>query len=151
MVKSIARSKKRGTVKKEARARPARLKTARLEAVQPKSPLDSKSADSTSLDSASQPVALQRISKGTRAQFHDHEATDQLFAIVTALAAEMSVAFDRIDTLERMLVAAGAIAPDSVESYLPDTAAAEARSTKREQLIQRVFAVFETYGASKSR
>jgi len=92
-------------------------------------------------------VTLQRVSKGRRPRFHDSEAVDQLFAIVTALTAELSVAFDRIDTVERLLVGAGALTADCVESYQPSDAAVEARSARREALIQRVFAVFEAYGA----
>jgi len=93
-------------------------------------------------------VRLGRVSKGKRPQFHDSEAVDQLFAMVTALTAELSVAFDRIDTIERVLVASGAIANDRIETFQVTDAAAEIRSAKREAMIQRVFAVFEVYGAS---
>jgi len=92
-------------------------------------------------------VALGRISKGKRPQFHDSEAVDQLFAVVTALTAELSVAFDRIDTIERVLVASGAITNDRIETFQVSDAAADIRNAKREALIQRVFSVFEAYGA----
>jgi len=96
-------------------------------------------------------VALPRVSKGKRPQFYDSVAVDQLFAIVTALAGELSVVFDRLDTVERLLEASGVLAADAVEAYQPSDAAAEARGVKREALIQRVFAVFEAYGASRHR
>jgi hypothetical protein len=96
--------------------------------------------------SAAEPQAergtLPRVSKGRRSQFHDHVAIDQLFAVVTALTAEISVAFDRIDTLEKLLAQAGVIAADAVESFAPDETVNEARLGKREELLQRVFAVF---------
>ena len=48
-------------------------------------------------------VRLPRDPKGRRAQFYDDPAVDQLWAILLSLTAEVSVAFDRIDTLERLL------------------------------------------------
>ena len=110
----------------------ARARTARATSARARTPVE--------------PVRLPRVSKGKRPQFHDSVAVDQLFAIVTALAAELSVAFDRLDTVERLLVANGVIAEDAVEAYQPRGAAAEARGARREALIQRVFAVFEAYG-----
>jgi hypothetical protein len=96
--------------------------------------------------SAARPQAqggtLPRASKGRRSQFYDHVAIDQLFAVVTALTAEISVAFDRIDTLEKVLAQAGVIAADAVESFVADETVNEARRGKREELLQRVFAVF---------
>jgi hypothetical protein len=92
-----------------------------------------------------QRVTLPSLSKGTRPEFYEDPAIDQLFAIVTALTGELSVAFDRIDALERVLVAARALAPHAVESFVADGEAAELRARAREELLRRVFAVFEAY------
>jgi hypothetical protein len=88
---------------------------------------------------------LPRVSKGARPEFYDDPAIDQVFAIVTALTAEISVLFDRLDTLERVLVAAHRLAPGAVESYIADPETAETRVRKREALLRRVFAVLEAY------
>ncbi len=90
-------------------------------------------------------VRLPRRSKGQRPQFYPDPAIDQLFAIVTALAAEISVAFDRLDTLERVLVQRATLPPAAVESYLPDASATQQRAQRRDELLQRVFAVLEAY------
>jgi hypothetical protein len=95
-------------------------------------------------------VRLPRRSKGRRPEFYDDPAIDQLFAIVTALAAEMSVAFDRLDTLERVLVRRGALSASALESYEPDARAAQQRAQRRDELLQRVFAVFDAYPPKKS-
>jgi hypothetical protein len=95
-------------------------------------------------------VRLPRRSKGRRPEFFDDPAIDQLFAIVTALTAEMSVAFDRVDTLERVLVRRGALSANALESYEPDPRAALQRAQRRDELLQRVFAVFEAYPQKKS-
>ena len=93
-------------------------------------------------------VRLPRDPKGRRAQFYDDPAIDQLWAIVLALAAEVSVAFDRIDTLERLLERAGTLGRDDVERFVPDEAAAAERNRRREELIQRVFQVLSQYDAA---
>jgi len=90
-------------------------------------------------------IRLPRDPKGRRAQFYDDPAIDQLMAIVTALTAEVSVAFDRIDTLERLLERAGSLHTAAIESFIPDPEAAADRARRREELIQRVFQVLSRY------
>jgi hypothetical protein len=91
------------------------------------------------------PLRLPRDPKGRRAQFYEDPAIDQLWAIVLALTAEVSVAFDRIDTLERLLVRAGTLSPGDVDGFQPDEAAAAERNLRREALIRRVFQVLSQY------
>lgn len=91
------------------------------------------------------PLRLPRDPKGRRAQFYDDPGVDQLMAIVVALTAEVSVAFERIDTLERLLAKAGTLAPDAVESFEPDTSASTERQARREALIERVFQVLSQF------
>jgi len=90
-------------------------------------------------------VRLPRDPKGRRAQFYDDPAIDQLWAIVLALTAEVSVAFDRIDTLERLLQRAGALQPGAIDAYSPGEAATTEKNRRREELIQRVFQVLSQY------
>lgn len=90
-------------------------------------------------------LRLPRDPKGKRAQFYPDPAVDQLMAIVVALTAEVSVAFDRIDTLERILAARGVIGGGDVEAYQPDAAAGVQRGRRREELLERVFQVLSQY------
>jgi len=90
-------------------------------------------------------IHLPRDPKGRRAQFHQDPAIDQLMAIVLALTAEVSVAFERMDTLERLLERAGSLSKDDIEAFRPDEAAAAQRARQREELIQRVFQVLSQY------
>ncbi len=119
--------------RRRASATPTRRRSAAVQPVQPVQP------------AAGGTVRLQRQSKGRRPEFYDDPAIDQLFAIVTALTAELSVAFDRLDTLERVLVQRVALSPEAVESYVPDASATQLRAQRRDELLQRVFAVFEAY------
>ncbi len=88
-------------------------------------------------------LRLPRAAKGRRAQFYDDPAIDQLMAIVAALTAEVSVAFERLATLERVLARRGALDRAEIEAYEPDDAEAAERAGEREALIERVFQVLE--------
>lgn len=90
-------------------------------------------------------LALPRDPKGRRAQFYSDPAIDQLWAVVTAITAEVSVAFDRVDTLERLLERDGRVTRAAIEAYRPDEAAARERARRREELIARVFQVLSQY------
>lgn len=99
---------------------------------------------------SSKPVRLPRIAKGRRPTFHDDPSVDHLFAIVTALTAEISVLFDRLDTVQRLLAAAGVVSGEALAGYVPDAPAAQARAEQRDELLRRVFSVLEVYAAEKA-
>jgi hypothetical protein len=63
--------------------------------------------------------------------------------MVLALTQELSVARDRIDTLERLLDRAGVLAARTVDEYLPTPEEAAARATLRAGMIRRVFRAAE--------
>ena len=89
--------------------------------------------------------SLPRVPKGKRATFYSEAGVDQLYGIVTALAAELWAARERIDTLERVLEQAGAMPPDAVEGFAPGPELAARRQQEREAFIQRVYQVLEDY------
>jgi hypothetical protein len=91
------------------------------------------------------PLRLPRVPKGKRPQFFAEAGVDQLFGIVTALTAELSVAFERIETLERILEKHGALHRSEIDAHQPDAAESAARTVAREALIERVFQVLEDY------
>ena len=87
--------------------------------------------------------SLPRVPKGKRAMFYTEPGVDQLYGIVTALAAELWAARERIDTLERVLEQSGTMPPDAVESFAPGPDLAARRQQEREAFIQRVYQVLE--------
>jgi hypothetical protein len=89
--------------------------------------------------------SLPRVPKGKRAGFYAEPGVDQLYGIVTALAAELWAARERIDTLERVLERAGLIPPDAVEGFAPGDELAARRQREREAFIERVYQVLEDY------
>lgn len=84
-------------------------------------------------------VQLPIRSKGKRATFYKDPAVDQLFAIITMLTQELSVAFDRIETVERLLDKNGVIKRSDIEAYKPDEKEEEERTARRDEYIGRVF------------
>lgn len=67
------------------------------------------------------------------------ESEDQSLAMIAALASELAVARERIDTLERLLAQGGVLEAGAVESFAPDPAAQAAREGLRKRLIAKVF------------
>jgi alpha-glucuronidase len=129
----------------------ARRRNAAAAASAPASAAPAAPAGTSATTGAGRPVALLRTAKGTRPEFYEDAAIDQLFAIVTALTAEVSVAFEHIDTLERLLQQQGTLASSVIESFQPGAELAEQRARHREELIQRVFAVLESSVQARAR
>ncbi|MDX2144854.1 MAG: hypothetical protein SFV19_15975 [Rhodospirillaceae bacterium] len=74
-----------------------------------------------------------------RPQYFADPNMDQMHAMILALAAEVSVLFDRFDAMERILDAKGTLSRADLESWQPDEAAHEERKAKRDALIRRLF------------
>jgi len=89
-------------------------------------------------------VRLERRAKGERPYFFDDPNVDRVVAMVMGLAGEVSVLHDRVDTIERLLEARGALARDAIEAYVPDEAVAAERAAWREQFLAEVLRIVET-------
>lgn len=83
--------------------------------------------------------------KGPLPQYFDDPAIDQLHSALLVLAAELSVAYDRIDTLERVLERKHGLQRSDLESHEPDEAAAAERAARREALVARLLRPFREY------
>lgn len=85
---------------------------------------------------------LPRQSKGRRPHFFEDPAVDQLYAVVVELAAELSVAYDRIDTLERLLDADKLLSRARIDDFEADEQIEAERMLRREAYLERIFRVF---------
>ncbi|HWU03511.1 MAG TPA: hypothetical protein VN222_12295 [Novosphingobium sp.] len=88
-------------------------------------------------------VRLQRVPKGPKPQYFADPATDKLLTMVLELIGELSVARDRIDTLERLIEQAGLFTMADVDTYLPDEAVNTQRAERRARMLSRVFRASE--------
>ena len=83
-------------------------------------------------------VRLPRIAKGKRPQYFSDPAIDKLLWMTMTLMEELSVARDRIDTLERVLARRRVLRATDIEEFVPDARAAEERATRRAAYVERM-------------
>ena len=88
-------------------------------------------------------VGLKRLAKGRKPQYFEDPATDKLLTMVLEIIQELSVARDRIDTLERLIESAGLFPASAVEAYLPSGDVAEERALRRAAMLRRIFRATE--------
>ena len=88
-------------------------------------------------------VLANRRAKGKRPQFLDDPAVERVLAITMALAGELSVARERIDTLERLLVQRGVLGADAIQTFVPDAAALAARDAWGREYIARILRIVD--------
>lgn len=79
-----------------------------------------------------------RRAKGRRPAYFDDPAEDRMLSMLTALVGEVSVLRERLDTVERLLDAKGAIGRADIEGYAPDPQAARERGEMIRDYIARV-------------
>jgi hypothetical protein len=58
---------------------------------------------------------------------------------ILELSAEVSVVYDRMDTIERLLDEKGTISRADIEKYRPDEKVEADRNARRESYLKRVF------------
>ena len=95
------------------------------------------------LAAKSAPVRMRRQAKGQRARFYASDGVDELFAIVTALTAEVSATNERLRSLEEALEQARVLRPHALEQHELSDTSLQARLADREALIERVFQVLD--------
>ena len=84
---------------------------------------------------------MPRTAKGQRPHFFDDPQIDKLLAIIMALAGEVSVLRERLDTLERLAEAKGLVLRDEIEAYRADDSAAAERERWRADYLERILRV----------
>lgn len=86
-----------------------------------------------------------RGAKGHRPQVFDDPAVDQLYAAYVALATELSVAFERIDTLERLLQTQSGLSREAIRDYQPNESVSAERQQHRAELAERLLRPFRDF------
>ena len=76
--------------------------------------------------------------KGKRPAFADDPQVDRLVAMVMALAGEVSVLRERLDSVERLLARTGSLDRAEIDGFEPDEEAAAERERWRAAFLDRV-------------
>ena len=83
-------------------------------------------------------MTLPRTARGKRPAFDANPSVDRLVSIVLALASELSVLRDRLDTMEILGAQGGWLASGAVDSFIADQPTRERRELAREAYLDRV-------------
>jgi hypothetical protein len=86
---------------------------------------------------------LKRKAKGERPYFFDDPNVDRVVAMVMGLAGEVAVMRDRLDTIERLLDAAGTLRRPAIDTYKPSPGVAAERARWREGFLGEVLRIIE--------
>jgi hypothetical protein len=90
--------------------------------------------------------ALARASNkpaGKRPYFLDDREVERVLAITMAVAQELAVARERVDTLERLLEAKGVVARDEIERFQPTADQAAERGLWMQEYLTRVLRIVQ--------
>jgi hypothetical protein len=88
-------------------------------------------------------VRRRRVARGRRPFFFADANTDKLLAMIAALAGEVAVLRQRVDTHERVAAERGAFSVGDIEAYAPTTEISDERARWRQEFLQRVFRILE--------
>jgi hypothetical protein len=81
--------------------------------------------------------------KGGRPYFFQDPTVERVLNITIALAGELAVARERVDTLERILEQKSILSREEIEAFVPDDAAAEQRQAWHAEYIARVLRIIQ--------
>jgi hypothetical protein len=85
------------------------------------------------------PIALAgRKARGKRPAYFDDPATDRLLSILLAVAGELAVTRERLDTIERLLERAGHLDRAAVEQFRPDRDVGYERGLAHRAYVARI-------------
>ncbi len=76
--------------------------------------------------------------KGKRPHYFEDPAVDRLTSVLMAVAGEVSVLRERLDTVERLLETKGSITRADIETYVPDRTAGAERGLLHKDYLARI-------------
>lgn len=80
---------------------------------------------------------------GKRPLFFDNPDIDRLIAIVLAMAGELAVARERLDTVERLLARHGTLSLADIDAFRPNAQEAAERGSWHMEYLSRIFRVLQ--------
>lgn len=89
------------------------------------------------------PITLaNRRAKGKRPQFLDDPAVERVLSIAVAVATELAVLSERVDTIERLLEKNGSLVRADIENFRDPQAHVE-RSQWQKEYVARIFRMLQ--------
>jgi len=81
--------------------------------------------------------------KGGRPYFFNDPMVERVLNITMAVATELAVARERIDTLERLLEGKGIITPEEIENFIPSPIQADERQLWHARYAARILRIVQ--------
>lgn len=81
--------------------------------------------------------------KGGRPYFYDDPAVERVLNITMAVAGELAVARERLDTIERLLEQKGILSRNEIDAFEPDGVIAQERQRWHSSYIARVLRIVQ--------
>ncbi|WP_299592269.1 hypothetical protein [uncultured Microbulbifer sp.] len=81
--------------------------------------------------------------KGKRPQYFELAESERLMSILLAVAGELAVTRERLDTMERLLEQKGLLSTSDIETFEPDSEASEARALLHQEYIARILRIVQ--------
>jgi hypothetical protein len=81
--------------------------------------------------------------KGKRPYFFNDAAVERVLNITMAVAGELAVMHERLDTIERLLEAKGTLSRADIEAYRPDAKSEEERQRWHAAYIARILRIVQ--------
>jgi hypothetical protein len=95
------------------------------------------------MDTLSAARAAIEYSTQPRVAFFDDPAVDRVLGITMAVAQEVGQVLEKLDTIERVLVQRGTLAPGELQAFVPTPAIAAERLTMQQAFCARLLRVVE--------
>lgn len=87
-------------------------------------------------------IDVKRTVRGRRPKFFDDPAIDHLHGMMMAMATEMAVLYERIDTMERVAAAKGVMLREELANHTLDAEAQAEREAWRQRFLDRMFYLY---------
>ena len=96
-------------------------------------------------------VHVPQTAKGYRPTFFDDPANDRIISMMMSMITEMWVMRERLDTVEALAEQKGLFLEEELERFEPDPERAEARERMRQELLDRIFYIFQEEAEDAAR
>lgn len=81
--------------------------------------------------------------RGKRPFFMEDTDVERVMAITMAVAQELAVMRERLDTIERLLERDGTVTREAIESFVPSRAEAEERGAWTQEYLARILRIYQ--------
>jgi hypothetical protein len=83
-------------------------------------------------------LRLKQTARGERPQFSEQPEVDRVMAMTMALASEVAVLRERLDTVETLASRKGMVLAEEIETFVPDAEHEARRQQWRHDFLERV-------------